>query len=232
MSHRVLMQDKSRLVVLESIHVTFDEKQLVSLCTSPRSKINENPLLTARTTAPATSAHSASASARHVTFADIDQSTLVSAVKVPSALPTAAASHYHDAPKSYKQALQGPDAQAWQDAVTTENGVLITNNTFTLCDRAAAKGKTIVKSKYVLRIKYGTQGTIERYKARLVALGYTQKEGIDFHDVFAPVTTATTIRTIFALAASLDLELHHMDVTAAFLYSDERYKALYRSMVP
>ena len=58
---------------------------------------------------------------------------------------------------------------------------------------------------------------MERYKARLVAKGYTQKEGIDFKETFSPVSSKDSFRTIMALVAHYDLELHQMDVKTTFL---------------
>ena len=61
---------------------------------------------------------------------------------------------------------------------------------------------------------------MERYKARLVAKGFTQKEGIDFKETFSPVSTKDSFRTIMALVAHFDLELHQMDVKTVFLNGD------------
>ena len=63
-------------------------------------------------------------------------------------------------------------------------------------------------------------GNVERYKARLVAKSFTQKEGIDFTKTFSPVSSKDSFRTIMALVAHFDLELHQMDVKTAFLNGD------------
>ena len=63
-------------------------------------------------------------------------------------------------------------------------------------------------------------GNVKRYKARLVAKGFTQNEGIDFTETFSPVSSKDSFRTIMALVAHFDLELHQMDVKTAFLNGD------------
>ena len=65
-----------------------------------------------------------------------------------------------------------------------------------------------------------TDGTIERFKARLVVKGFTQKYGIDYFDTYSPVTKIATIRVMFALASTRNLLLHQMDVKTTFLNDD------------
>ncbi|CAI7928705.1 unnamed protein product [Closterium sp. NIES-54] len=80
------------------------------------------------------------------------------------------------------------------------------------------KGAYLVGCKWVLKKKLGADGSVERYKVRLVAQGYTQREGEHYSETFAPVAKATTLRVLLALAASLDLEVEQLDVCTAFLY--------------
>lgn len=80
------------------------------------------------------------------------------------------------------------------------------------------KGRSMVTSKSLYKIKRGADGSIKKYKARFVAYGFSQKEGEDYNDIFAPVAQYTTICLIVTLAASQGWTLHQMDVKTAFLH--------------
>ena len=66
-------------------------------------------------------------------------------------------------------------------------------------------------------MKRNSDGSLDRFKARLVAQGYTQTHGIDYEEVFAPVAKYSTIKSLLTLANAHDLEVHHLDVKTAFL---------------
>ena len=70
-----------------------------------------------------------------------------------------------------------------------------------------SKSKDVVSSKWLFKIKHVVDGSIENYKARFVARGFSQKEGIDYEETFAPVARYTSIRTIIALAAKMKCKL-------------------------
>jgi hypothetical protein len=71
--------------------------------------------------------------------------------------------------------------------------------------------------KWVFKKKLKPDDTIDKYNTRLVAKGYTQKEGDDFFDTYSPIAKTTTIRVLLSLAASYGLLVHQMDVKTAFL---------------
>jgi len=75
----------------------------------------------------------------------------------------------------------------------------------------------MVKSRFVFEIKHDAEEKLTRYKARLVAQGFSQVPGRDIDETWAPVPHAATTRAIFAVAAANDWEIHHVDVKTAFL---------------
>jgi hypothetical protein len=82
------------------------------------------------------------------------------------------------------------------------------------------KEKLVVTSKWVYKIKHKANGSVEKYKARFVARGFSQKEGEDYDETFAPVARYTSIKAIISLAASMGWNLHQMDVKTTFLNGD------------
>ena len=79
------------------------------------------------------------------------------------------------------------------------------------------QNKSVVGSRWIYKIKYAIDGSIEKFKARFVAKGYTQKEGIDYEETFAPVARYTSIRSVISLVAQMGWEIHQMDVKTVFL---------------
>ena len=118
-------------------------------------------------------------------------------------------------PTTYKEALQCPDASKWKVAIQAEYDALMENGTWRLAK--LPKGRKAIACKWVFKIKRQADGSIERYKARLCAKGFSQVEGVDYNETFAPVAKLTSLRAILTMAAIQDLELQHMDVKSAFL---------------
>ena len=79
------------------------------------------------------------------------------------------------------------------------------------------EGKSVVTSKWIYKINHAADGSIEKYKARFMARGFSQKEGIDYEETFASISRYTSIRLILSLAAMMKWKIHQMDVKTAFL---------------
>jgi hypothetical protein len=103
----------------------------------------------------------------------------------------------------------------WADAMTEEYQSTMKNEVWEIVPRL--KSKYVVSSKWLFKIKHTADGSIEKYKARFVTHGFSQKEGIDYEETFAPVARYTLIRTIIALAAKMKWKLHQMDIKTSFL---------------
>ena len=127
----------------------------------------------------------------------------------------AAISEVQDDPKTLNQARSRPDWPKWQEAMDREITTLDKAKTWTNVQRPA--GKNIVGSKWVFRIKRKADGAIEKYKARLVARGFTQKFGIDYFDTFSPVARLASFRYILAIAARNDWDIDTFDFNGAYL---------------
>ena len=139
--------------------------------------------------------------------------------KAPGAWWKATAVIARDAtPESFSAAVRSSDSNNWMDAMKAEISSLDKNNTWTLVPRSEARN--ILTPKWVFRRKEVVtpeNGDTVKYKARLCARGFQQIYGIDYTETFSPVVTFTSIRTLLALVAAMDLELEQMDVVTAFL---------------
>ena len=118
-------------------------------------------------------------------------------------------------PRSMDEALNSSNAFKWKAAADSEYESLLKNDTWKLVE--LPPGKNVVGCKWIFKLKRNADGSISRYKARLVTQGHTQEAGLEYDEVFAPVARYTSIRTVLAMSNALDLELHQMDVKTAFL---------------
>jgi hypothetical protein len=115
-------------------------------------------------------------------------------------------------PTCFEEAIQKKE---WTDSMTKECQSIIKNDVWEIVPRQ--KSKDVVSSKWLFKIKHVVDGSIEKYKERFVARGFSQKEGIDYEETFTHVARYTSIRTIIALAAKMEWKLHQMDVKTSFL---------------
>lgn len=115
---------------------------------------------------------------------------------------------------TYADVMSGPEQKEWCSAMKDEM------RSFSECDAWEIVEKpdncTIVKCKWVYKKKLDSDNKV-RYRARLVAKGFTQKEGIDFKETFSPVLRYSVLKLLFALSVKLDMKVTHYDVTTAFL---------------
>ncbi|GJY36310.1 ribonuclease H-like domain-containing protein [Tanacetum coccineum] len=118
-------------------------------------------------------------------------------------------------PKSPFIALKDPN---WSNAMYDEYNALVKNGTWVLVPKPA--DINLVRSMWLFKHKFHADGTLSRYKARLVANGSSQQMGVDFDETFSPVVKPATIRTVLTLAVSRHWPIHQLDVKNAFLNGD------------
>nr|GFB25247.1 retrovirus-related Pol polyprotein from transposon TNT 1-94 [Tanacetum cinerariifolium] len=122
-------------------------------------------------------------------------------------------------PNSYSQAANDPK---WVEAMRKELQALRTNDTWVLTE--LPDGHKAISSKWVYKIRYFADGTVERYKARLVIRGFDQKEGVDYKHTFSLVAKAVTVRVLITITTAKGWPLHQLDINNAFLrgFVDEK----------
>jgi len=116
-------------------------------------------------------------------------------------------------PTSYNQAKDKP---RWVEAMDKEVAALEANDTWELTN--LLKGKKEISSKWIFKIKFRPDGTIERYKARFVVRGFHQVKDKDYKHTFSPVAKLSTVRILVALATQKKWPLHQLDINNAFLH--------------
>lgn len=120
-------------------------------------------------------------------------------------------------PLTYDEAVSRDDSEQWKAAMDEEMQALTSNGSWVLVERPKTN---IVGCKWVYKQKYDENGKPVRYRARLVAQGFSQKFGVDYEEVFAPVVKPTTIRLMLTIAGTEGLCVRHVDVKTAFLNAD------------
>lgn len=118
-------------------------------------------------------------------------------------------------PRTYKLALQN---DAWHHTMALEDAALKQKATWLLVP--PSPDQKLISNKWVFRVKTKADGSLDKLKARLVARGFEQLAGVDFHETFSPVVKFTTLRFMFALAATRGWEIQQLDVNNSFLNGD------------
>lgn len=106
-------------------------------------------------------------------------------------------------PIDFSQAMRIPNSHKWIDAMKDEMKSMVDNDVWDLVK--LPEGKKPIGCKWIFKTKRDSKGNIERYKARLVTKGFTQKEGIDYKETFSPVSSKDSLRIMMASVAHFDL---------------------------
>ena len=127
----------------------------------------------------------------------------------------------HQETTTFEEAIGCEKKAKWSEAMNSEMESLKKNDVWDLT--VLPPGKKAIGCKWVYKVKTNGDGSIERYKARLVARGFDQRFGSDYDETFCPVVRLESLRTLIALSTQRGLELHHVDVQTAFPLPEEVY---------
>src|SRR6266480_600345 len=121
----------------------------------------------------------------------------------------------HDELTNYEEAMMSPDSAKWLEAMKSEMGSMYENKVWTLVD--LPDDRHAIENKWIFKRKTDADGNVTVYKARLVAEGFRQVQGVDYDETFFPISKLKSIWIILAIAAFYDYEIWQMDVKTAFL---------------
>ena len=121
-------------------------------------------------------------------------------------------------PQQYRDAMATPEAEKWKIAMDEEMRCLEEHGVYKLVD--LPEGRQPIQCRWVFILKRDTDNRPKRYRARLVAKGFSQIQGIDYNETFAPVARHDTLRLLLALAATFDFEVHGIDIKSAYLHGE------------
>src|SRR6266436_6182710 len=123
-----------------------------------------------------------------------------------------------DFPQSLKEAKELPEWPEWEKAIQSKLNMLCEKGTWKMAE--LPEGRKAIGNQWVFTKKFDNQGKLSRYKARLVAQGFSQIPGQDFEATFSPVMRMDSLQTLLAIAAVQDLEIGQMDIKGAYLNGD------------
>ena len=121
----------------------------------------------------------------------------------------------NDEPNTIQQAQRRADWPKWKEAIQKELDSHAENNTWTPVN--APNDANLIGSRWVFKIKRKGDGSIDKYKARLVAQGFTQVHGIDYEETFAPVVKMSTLRMLLIMSLQCQMTVYQLDVVTAYL---------------
>ncbi|CAI7783884.1 unnamed protein product [Closterium sp. NIES-54] len=121
-------------------------------------------------------------------------------------------------PRSYAEAIEGPYSSQWQSAMDAE--MASWKSTGTYVDEVPPPGANIVSGMWIFKVKR-LPGSPPVFKARYVARGFNQRQGVDYFQTFSPTPKMTTLRVLLHVAAQRDYELHSLDFSTAFLQGSQ-----------
>ena len=132
---------------------------------------------------------------------------------MPNRLGMALVARLRDSePSTFEEASQH---YVWQDVMMDKYHSVIKYDVWEIVPRP--EGKSVVTSRWLYKLKHAADGSVEKYKARFVARGFSQVEGIDYDETFASVARYTSLRALISIAAEMGWKIHQMDVKTAFL---------------
>jgi len=120
--------------------------------------------------------------------------------------------------KTFIEVIWSIDASCWKEAIKSELESIMSNQTWELVD--LPNGSRPISGKWIFKKKLRPDGSIDKYKPRLMIRGFNQKKGIDYFVTYSPATIIATIRTLVTLVAIHSLVVHQMDVKTSFFNGD------------
>jgi hypothetical protein len=133
----------------------------------------------------------------------------------------AAASSLPPEPRTYQQAISGPEGEQWATAAQLEFEQLEAKGTWELCERSSVpEGERVLGAAWTFARKLNAQGEVARYKGRFVVRGDQQRPGVDYEHIFAPTASVASVRMVVALAVEQGWELRAGDIVNAFVHAN------------
>ena len=117
-------------------------------------------------------------------------------------------------PQTFKEVVSSSESTYLKEAVNSEIESILSNHTWEMAN--LLPGNRPLGSKWIFKRKMKPNGTIDKYKARLIVKGYRQKEDLDYFDTYSPLTRITSIRMLIVLAVVHDPKIYQMYVMRAF----------------